>query len=136
MSNRVLVTGATGRIGSAVTAQLLDKGVTTRAMVHRDDARSARLRDLGAEVVVADMFDIQQVSAANVTGPESRRTADNFIRQAWNFVLTGLVPMHRLDEFDRIQQHPAPAHPRLSGQSPVRRNEHTAVSEPERTGIR
>ena len=64
MNNRVLVTGATGRIGGAVAAQLLEKGVTTRAMVHRDDARSARLRDLGAEVVVADMFDIQQVSAA------------------------------------------------------------------------
>jgi uncharacterized protein YbjT (DUF2867 family) len=64
MSNRILVTGATGRIGGAVAAQLLDKGVTTRAMVHRDDARSARLRDLGAEVVVADMFDIRQVSSA------------------------------------------------------------------------
>jgi NAD(P)H dehydrogenase (quinone) len=64
MSNRVLVTGATGRIGGAVAAQLLEKGVPTRAMVHRDDARSARLRTLGAEVVVADMFDIQQVQPA------------------------------------------------------------------------
>ena len=60
----VLVTGATGKIGGAVAAQLLEKGVATRALVHRDDARSARLRDLGAEVVVADMFDIQQVTAA------------------------------------------------------------------------
>ncbi|HZE17482.1 MAG TPA: NAD(P)H-binding protein, partial [Mycobacterium sp.] len=60
----VLVTGATGRIGGAVAAQLLEKGVTTRALVHRDDARSARLRTLGAEVVVADMFDIRQVQAA------------------------------------------------------------------------
>jgi uncharacterized protein YbjT (DUF2867 family) len=63
-NTRVLVTGATGKIGGAVAAQLLEKGITTRAMVHRDDARSARLRDLGAEVVVADMFDIQQVTAA------------------------------------------------------------------------
>jgi NAD(P)-dependent dehydrogenase (short-subunit alcohol dehydrogenase family) len=61
---RVLVTGATGRIGGAVAAQLLEKGVTTRAMVHRNDARSARLQALGAEVAVADMFDIQQVQAA------------------------------------------------------------------------
>jgi NAD(P)H dehydrogenase (quinone) len=60
----VLVTGATGRIGGAVATQLLEKGITTRAMVHRNDARSARLRDLGAEIVVADMFDIQQVQAA------------------------------------------------------------------------
>jgi NAD(P)H dehydrogenase (quinone) len=64
MSNRVLVTGATGRIGGAVAAQLLQMGMPTRAMVHRDDARSARLRSLGAEVIVADMFDIQQVAAA------------------------------------------------------------------------
>src|SRR6201997_4234991 len=63
-NTRVLVTGATGKIGGAVAAQLLEQGITTRAMVHRDDARSARLRDLGAEVVVADMLDIQQVQAA------------------------------------------------------------------------
>jgi NAD(P)H dehydrogenase (quinone) len=63
-NNRVLVTGATGRIGGAVAAQLLEMGVPIRAMVHRDDARSARLRSVGAEVVVADMFDIRQVSAA------------------------------------------------------------------------
>ena len=63
-NSRVLVTAATGKIGGAVAAQLLEKGVPTRALVHREDARSARLRDLGAEVVVADMFDIQQVAAA------------------------------------------------------------------------
>jgi NAD(P)H dehydrogenase (quinone) len=61
---RVLVTGATGKIGGAVAAQLLERGVATRALVHRDDARSARLRALGAETVVADMLDIQQVQAA------------------------------------------------------------------------
>ena len=42
--SRVLVTTATGKIGGAVAAQLLEKGVATRALVHRDDARSARLR--------------------------------------------------------------------------------------------
>jgi NAD(P)H dehydrogenase (quinone) len=61
---RVLVTGATGKIGGAVAAQLLEKGVATRALVHRDDARSARLRAMGAEVAVADMLDVQQVIAA------------------------------------------------------------------------
>jgi uncharacterized protein YbjT (DUF2867 family) len=64
-NTRVLVTGATGKIGGAVAAQLLlDKGVTTRALVHREDGRSARLRALGAEVVVADIFDIQQIQSA------------------------------------------------------------------------
>ena len=63
-NTRVLVTGATGKIGGAVAAQLLEQGVATRALVRRDDGRSARLRALGAEVVVADMLDIQQVQAA------------------------------------------------------------------------
>jgi NAD(P)H dehydrogenase (quinone) len=62
--NRVLVTAASGKVGRAVAAQLLEKGVPTRALVHREDARSARLRDLGAEIVVADMMDIPQVAAA------------------------------------------------------------------------
>ncbi|OBG31708.1 NmrA family NAD(P)-binding protein [Mycobacterium sp. E3198] len=358
MSPRILVTGATGKIGGAVAAQLLEKGVPTRAMVHREDARSARLRDLGAEVVVADMFDINQVSAAMdgvdrlyfnppyhphaldsavafavaarragveavvalgqwlaspehpslmtrqawltdklfellpdtahvavdpgyfadnylqvigmaaqlgvlptptgggrnappsnediarvavgalldphrhdgrayrptgpkllsgpeiadavgaalgrrvrhidlppwmfmravrvnakrlgadpffqsglrhylpeyalgtwevggptthvrdvagvepedfltiarryVNGPETRRTPANFLRATWDFLLTGLVPMSRLDKFDRLQQHPQPKHPNFSGQSAVWRTEHTATFEPER----
>jgi NAD(P)H dehydrogenase (quinone) len=63
-NTRVLVTGATGKIGGAVAAQLLEKGVPTRALVHRTDARSDRLRAMGAEVAVADMLDIQQVTAA------------------------------------------------------------------------
>src|SRR4029077_8193575 len=63
-NTRVLVTGATGKIGGAVAVQLLEKGVATRALVHRDDGRADRLRALGSEVVVADMFDIQQVAAA------------------------------------------------------------------------
>jgi uncharacterized protein YbjT (DUF2867 family) len=63
-NTRVLVTGATGKVGGAVAAQLLQRGVATRALVHRNDARSARLRAMGAEIVVADMLDIQQVQAA------------------------------------------------------------------------
>jgi NAD(P)H dehydrogenase (quinone) len=63
-NTRVLVTGATGKIGGAVATQLLEKGVPVRALAHRDDSRADRLRTLGAEVVVADMFDIQQVQAA------------------------------------------------------------------------
>ena len=355
-NTRVLVTGATGKIGGTVAAQLLEKGVPTRALVHRDDGRSARLRVLGAEIVVADMFDIQQVAAAvdgvdrlffnppyhphaldsavafavaarrsgveavvalgqwlaspehpslmtrqhwlidklfellpdtahvavdpgwfadnylqfigmaaqlgvlpaptgggrnappsnediarvavgalldphrhdgrayrptgptlltgaeiadavgealgrrvrhidvpprmlmkavrvnakrlgldlylesglrhyalesalgtwevggptthvrdvagvepedfltiarrYATRPETRRTAGNLIGQIWNFTLTGLVPMHDLDRFDRLQQHPQPAHPRLSGQSEIWRREHTTSTEP------
>jgi NAD(P)H dehydrogenase (quinone) len=61
---RMLVTGATGRIGTAVVAQLLDKGVQTSALVRRLDDRSARLESWGARIVVGDMLDIGQVQAA------------------------------------------------------------------------
>jgi NAD(P)H dehydrogenase (quinone) len=60
----VLVTGATGKIGGAVAAQLMERGVPTTALVHRVDARSDRLRAMGADIVVADMFDIPQVESA------------------------------------------------------------------------
>jgi hypothetical protein len=40
------------------------------------------------------------------------------------------VPMHRLDRFDRRQQHPQLAHPQFSGESIVWRNEHTATADP------
>jgi uncharacterized protein YbjT (DUF2867 family) len=42
----------------------LEKGVKTRALVHSHDERGARLKELGAEVVVADMMDFQQVQGA------------------------------------------------------------------------
>ena len=58
---KVLVTGATGKTGNAVVEVLLSKGVPVRALVHRQDGRSKLLQARGAEVVVADMFDPDQV---------------------------------------------------------------------------
>ena len=60
----ILVTGATGKIGGAVAAELLSRGVAVRALVRSLDARSERLRCAGAEVVVADMFDYDSLFAA------------------------------------------------------------------------
>src|SRR5258708_1117918 len=60
---KILVTGATGRTGSAVVDELLAKGVPVRALVHSKDARSAALERKGAETVVADMFDLDQLLA-------------------------------------------------------------------------
>ena len=61
---RILVTGATGKTGSLVVAELLKGGYPVRAMVHREDGRSARLRALGAEIAVADMSDVERVANA------------------------------------------------------------------------
>jgi NAD(P)H dehydrogenase (quinone) len=61
---KILVTGATGRTGRAVVDELLAKGVSVRAVVHSKDARSAALERKGAETVVADMFDPDQLLTA------------------------------------------------------------------------
>ena len=61
---KILVTGATGRTGRAVVDELLAKDVPVRAVVRSRDARSAALERKGAETVIADMFDPQQVESA------------------------------------------------------------------------
>ncbi len=62
-----LVTGAGGGIGSVsrqVVKLLLDDGYSVRAMVRRDDDRATALRDLGAEVIVGDLTNPQDVANA------------------------------------------------------------------------
>jgi NAD(P)H dehydrogenase (quinone) len=61
---RIIVTGATGKTGSAVVAELLKSGYPVRAMVHREDGRSARLKAQGAEIAVADISDVERVAEA------------------------------------------------------------------------
>ena len=61
---RIIVTGATGKTGSVVVRELLKAGYPVRAMVHREDARSARLKAQGTEIVVADLSDVERVADA------------------------------------------------------------------------
>ena len=61
---KILVTGATGKTGSATVAALLEQGFPVRALVHRKDARSEFLRRAGAEVVIGKLEDLSQVSSA------------------------------------------------------------------------
>jgi len=63
----ILITGAAGSIGSTAhtaIAALVERGHRVRAMVRKIDTRADTLRDMGAEVVVADMLDIIGVRAA------------------------------------------------------------------------
>ncbi|KFZ18060.1 hypothetical protein V501_01385 [Pseudogymnoascus sp. VKM F-4519 (FW-2642)] len=63
----VLVTGAAGRVGGVgkhVVELLRASGLPVRALVRRDDERAVRLRDLGAEVVVADLTKSEEVLPA------------------------------------------------------------------------
>lgn len=61
---KILVTGGSGKTGIVVVAELLTAGYPVRAMVHREDARSARLRSQGAEIVVTDASDAERVADA------------------------------------------------------------------------
>ena len=60
----ILVTGATGGVGAPLVAELCARDMPVRAVVKSEDARSARLAALGAEVVVADLYDPDQLTAA------------------------------------------------------------------------
>jgi len=61
---RIMVTGATGKTGTVVVTELLKAGYPVRALVHREDGRSARLKGQGAEIAVADMSDAERVADA------------------------------------------------------------------------
>src|ERR687884_868131 len=52
-NGKILVVGATGRIGSAAVERLLEAGFEVRALVRRAE-KGARLGSLGAEVAVGD----------------------------------------------------------------------------------
>ena len=61
---RIIVTGATGKTGSVVVSELLKAGYPVRALVHKEDCRSAHLKAQGAELAVADMSDVERVAEA------------------------------------------------------------------------
>ena len=67
MSRPILVTGAAGRIGGVgrtITELLLKQGQVVRAMVRIEDERAHALRDLGAEVVVGSLLDLDSMHRA------------------------------------------------------------------------
>lgn len=61
---KILITGATGATGAPSVELLLQKGYQVRALVHKEDARSARLKELGAEIIVGDMQNMEDVRLA------------------------------------------------------------------------
>src|SRR5215467_3951205 len=67
MANPILVTGAAGRVGAVgrtVTELLLKQGKAVRAMVRTEDERAQALRDMGAEIVVGDLLDLDSMHRA------------------------------------------------------------------------
>jgi UDP-glucose 4-epimerase len=59
----ILVTGATGKVGSRLSKRLAQRGGHVRALV-RDEARAADLRDAGIELAVGDLLEVDSLAAA------------------------------------------------------------------------
>jgi nucleoside-diphosphate-sugar epimerase len=60
---QILVTGATGKVGSRFVPRLLAKGYNVSILV-RDAAKASALADLGARVVTGDLYDPDTLPAA------------------------------------------------------------------------
>ncbi|WP_302476819.1 NmrA family NAD(P)-binding protein [Ruegeria atlantica] len=63
-SPKILVTSAAGRVGRDTVKQLLQDGHEVRAFVHRQDWRSDELEAMGAEVVLGNLFDFNDLANA------------------------------------------------------------------------
>src|SRR3954463_15366302 len=67
MASPILITGAAGRVGGigrTITELLLKQGKPVRAMVRNEDQCAQALRDLGAQVVVGDLLDLDSMHRA------------------------------------------------------------------------
>jgi uncharacterized protein YbjT (DUF2867 family) len=67
MTSPILVTGAAGRVGGVgrkIAELLLKQGQVVRAMVRNEDQRAQALRDMGAQVVVGDLLDLDSMHKA------------------------------------------------------------------------
>jgi nucleoside-diphosphate-sugar epimerase len=60
---QVLVTGATGKVGHAISSALLDRGDQVRALV-RDPKRAASVLPVGIEPIRGDVTDTESLTAA------------------------------------------------------------------------
>ncbi len=63
MSGKIVVTGATGNVGSILIPKLIAMGATVRALV-RDESKAQGLRDQGVEVVSGDLDKPETLEAA------------------------------------------------------------------------
>ena len=64
MKPKILVMGAAGKTGNAISFQLLAKGFPVRAFVRIDDYRARKLRRAGAEIFTGNLAEITDLTKA------------------------------------------------------------------------
>ena len=120
MSRRILVTGATGETGRYATDLLISQGFEIRALVHKVDERSEKLRARGAEVIVGDLLDFEAVrhatrgvDAAYFVYPIRPGLIDAtayFAQASKEAALNGVVNMSQLSAREDSKSHAARDH--------------------------
>ena len=90
-NGKILVTGATGNVSSALIANLIDKGASVRGIV-RDESKGESLKDSGVEVAIGNLEDqdsiekalegIEKVFLLTPVGEDSPQQARNVIDAA------------------------------------------------------
>src|SRR5271155_3821436 len=92
---KILVTGATGKVGSRLTKRLAQRGDQVRALV-RDPRRAADLREDRIELAEGDLLDEASLAAA-VRGIDAVVHCAAFFRaQAVARLLDAPSPAHRI----------------------------------------
>lgn len=102
----LLVVGASGRLGSAVTREVLAKGERVRAMA-RDPSKMRALEQLGAEVIGGDIRDAAALARARQFGVSWSRSHSGssyvgpYVGRAVGYVWSGLLLACTLDPGNR-----------------------------------
>jgi NAD(P)H dehydrogenase (quinone) len=119
MSQRILVTGATGHTSRYTTELLIRQGLEVRALVHSADEHSERLKALGAEIVVGDLPDLTAVNdvlkgtnAAYFVYPiePGLIEATAYFAQAARNAFDGIVHMSQISARENSKSHAARNH--------------------------
>ncbi len=112
---RILVTSAAGRTGAAAVHELLAQGFPVRAFVRREDSRSQKLKQAGAEIFIGDLFDLRDLRGALVDVQRAYHVppfAPNLLHGTMLFALAAeearLETLALMSEWNPHPTHPAP----------------------------
>ena len=115
--NKILITGAAGRLGGNLTHQALARGLDVRALVLPDDPKVSKLDGLDVEVVEGDLRDRDLcnrlvegvdgvIHTANILGPSGGMDHGTFfeinVTGTWNLLEAAAPLSGRLERFVHV----------------------------------